>query len=136
MPCLLLRGRRASRFLKIFCTVSHILISLDSYNGLVRLRLYFFIVLNLLHYMKQDGNASKSSQKLRLPKTKLGSGCSDQDRASDVSEGITSIGTSVPQVQSRRHAGLRQKSEHNSRARIRVPTAPLQLRWFLGNQVT
>lgn len=90
-------------------------------------RLNFFIC--------QDGNAAKSSQKLRHPGTQPRQTHTSQDRgSSDV--GDARLPKAVGQQRPRKVGpGPRQSKSQMPPISARVPTAPLQLRWFPGNQV-
>ncbi|CAM9114119.1 unnamed protein product, partial [Ectocarpus fasciculatus] len=83
----------------------------------------------------EDGNALKSSQKLRHPGTQPRQAHAKQDRGSHVAGDIRTARGGVRQPQSRKSsAGPRYGKGQAPVKSARVPTAPLQLRWFPGNQ--
>ncbi|CAM9099606.1 unnamed protein product [Ectocarpus sp. 6 AP-2014] len=83
----------------------------------------------------EDGNALKSSQKLRHPGTQPRQTHAKQDRGSHVVGGIRTAKGGVRQSQSRKSStGPRYGKGQAPAQSTRVPTAPLQLRWFPGNQ--
>lgn len=87
-------------------------------------------------YLNQDGNAAKSSQKLRHPGTQPRKAHAYQDRAS-TGVGDARLPKAAGQHVRPRKVGAepRQSKGQTPAVTARVPTAPLQLRWFPGNQV-
>lgn len=78
----------------------------------------------------------KSSQKLRHPGTQPRQAHAKQDRGSHVAGDIRTARGGVRKPQSRKSsAGPRYGKGQAPVKSARVPTAPLQLRWFPGNQV-
>ncbi|CAN0104280.1 unnamed protein product [Scytosiphon promiscuus] len=83
----------------------------------------------------EDGNALKSSQKLRHPGTLFREAHAPQDRGSCFIGGTRGPSTGVQQPRSRKcSTGPRHSKGERLISNVRVPTAPLQLRWFPGNQ--
>ncbi|CAB1106654.1 unnamed protein product [Ectocarpus sp. CCAP 1310/34] len=83
----------------------------------------------------EDGNALKSSQKLRHPGTQPRQTHAKQDRGSHVVGEIRTARGGVRQPQTRKSStGPRYGKGQAPAQSTRVPTAPLQLRWFPGNQ--
>lgn len=83
----------------------------------------------------QDGNAAKSSQKLRHPGTQPRQTHASQGRGSS-GVGDARLPKAVGEQRPRKvGAGPRQSKGQTPPISARVPTAPLQLRWFPGNQV-
>lgn len=91
-----------------------------------------------MYIIYQDGNLSKSSQKLRHPVASPGAANVD-DKNKDAHDGgkIHSVNVGEPKLRSRKLApGPKHSRGQLSSTGVRLPTAPLQLRWFAGNQVT
>lgn len=83
----------------------------------------------------QDGNAAKSSQKLRHPGTQSRQTHASQGRGSS-GVGDARLPKAVGEQRPRKvGAGPRQSKGQTPPISARVPAAPLQLRWFPGNQV-
>ncbi|CAN0383711.1 unnamed protein product [Ectocarpus sp. 12 AP-2014] len=83
----------------------------------------------------EDGNALKSSQKLRHPGTQSRQTHAKQDRGSHAVGEIRTARGGVRQPQTRKSStGPRYGKGQAPAQSTRVPTAPLQLRWFPGNQ--
>ncbi|CAM9972115.1 unnamed protein product [Ectocarpus sp. 4 AP-2014] len=83
----------------------------------------------------EGGNALKSSQKLRHPGTQPRQTHAKQEKGSHVVGEIRAARGGVRQPQTRKSSSGPRYGKGQAPAQItRVPTAPLQLRWFPGNQ--